>query len=92
MAAWNGSDVDGVAVVIVEQEYVIVSSAGWHWESARVFLVSVSQRSAQTAWVTSPDGSAVGKVSVSGSSSGAALIWRKGEGLLVLVPCLFFLV
>ena len=30
----NGSDIDGVAVVVVEQEDVVVPSAGGDWKSA----------------------------------------------------------
>ena len=34
VAGWDGSDIDGVAVVVVEQKYVVVSLAGRDWELA----------------------------------------------------------
>ena len=34
IAAWDCSDIDGVAVVVVEEEDLVISLAGWHWESA----------------------------------------------------------
>ena len=34
LAGWDGSDIDGVAVVVVEQKYVVVSLAGRDWELA----------------------------------------------------------
>lgn len=34
ISAWDCSDIDGVAVAVGEGEDVVISLAGWHWESA----------------------------------------------------------
>jgi hypothetical protein len=34
IAAGHCLDIDGVAVVVVQKEYVVISLAGRHWESA----------------------------------------------------------
>ena len=34
LAGWDGSDIDGVAVAVAEQEDVVVSLAGRDWELA----------------------------------------------------------
>ena len=35
IAAGDCSDINGIVVVVVEEEDVVTSLAGWHWESAR---------------------------------------------------------
>jgi hypothetical protein len=42
IAAGDCSDIDGVAVIVVEQEYVVISLARWHWESAHEARENVS--------------------------------------------------